>query len=63
VEAACPCGEDNSIGADRPIYSQVLVVPDNARIMGGTVIGSYFVEDLVFIFKRAKAVQETGRHP
>jgi hypothetical protein len=31
--------------------------------MGGTVIGSYFVENLGLILKRAKAVQETGRHP
>jgi hypothetical protein len=51
------------IGFDRPIYTEVLIIPENARVMVRAVIGSYLIINLGFLLKGAKAVKETGRHP
>ena len=56
-------GKHNRVGLDRPIYTEILIVPENARVVAGTVIGSYLIINLGFILKRAKAMEETGWHP
>jgi hypothetical protein len=56
-------GKHNRVGLDRPIYTEILIVPENARVVAGTVIGSYLIINLGFILKRAKTMEETWWHP
>jgi hypothetical protein len=55
--------QHSRIGLDWPFDAEVRVVPEDACIVTGTVICSYFVEDFSFIFKCAKTMQESGVEP
>jgi hypothetical protein len=51
------------IGLDRPIYTEVLIVPENTRVVAGTIIGSNLIINLGLVLQRAITVEETVWHP
>ena len=56
-------GKDDRIGLNRPIYTEVFIVPENTRVVAGAVIGSHLVTDLGFVLKGTVTVEESWWNP
>src|SRR5580658_6137016 len=52
--------EHDSIRSDRPLDTEIDIIPKHASIMAGAVIGGYFVKNLGFVFEGAKTMEEAG---